>query len=139
MSSSIKDAMIKAGLISKEQIRREDIESKGPKQKGVHEHHVKTHCAQCNRPAEDVEYYEHTNRSLASKWLCVACADKHWIHDDTRQTQQSMAALSQRFQRFYGPTKRFAPGTGLTAPQSNQQKPQQQNSGNRSPNKGHKR
>ncbi|MBK9294378.1 MAG: hypothetical protein IPM57_08020 [Oligoflexia bacterium] len=106
----MKDALIKAGLISKEQVRRDEIEKKGPQQKGVHEHHVKTHCAQCNKPAEDVEYYEHTNRSLNSKWLCVSCADKNWIHDDTRQTQQSMAARSNRFQRFYGPTKKFAPG-----------------------------
>lgn len=116
MSSSMKDALIKAGLVSKETIRKEKVENTDVKQKGIHEHHLKTYCPQCNKNAEDVEYYNHTNRSLKSPWLCLVCADKFNIHDDMRQTQQSPTSRAGRFQRFYGPTKRFAPGQGLTAP-----------------------
>ncbi len=112
MSQSIKDALLKAGVISKESIRRDEIEEKGADQKGMHEHHMNTFCSQCNKTSEDVEYYEHTNRNLKSKWLCVSCADKNWIHDDCRTTQQSVLSRGNRFQRFYGPTKRFTSATG---------------------------
>ncbi len=128
----MKDALMKAGVISKESLRKEELNTKGPQQKGVHEHHMNTFCTECNKSSEDVEYYEHTNRILRSKWLCLVCADKNWIHDDSRQTQQSTAARSGRFQRFYGPTKRFAAGQGLTAPSGiKTQGKKNENSGNR--------
>lgn len=119
----MKDALLKAGLISKETVRREEIEKKGADQRGIHEHHLNTFCSQCNKTSEDVEYYEHTNRILRSKWLCVSCADKNWIHDDCRKTQQSILSKSGRFQRFFGPTKRFAPGEGLTGPKPQKKSP----------------
>lgn len=114
MSNSLKDAMLKAGLVSKEKVekdkakdQRKKLNKKGPQQSGVHKHHIHTDCGVCKRPAPDVEYYEHRNRSVDAKWLCLECADRLSIHDDFRQTNQSQQAMSNRFLRQYGPTKKF--------------------------------
>jgi hypothetical protein len=89
----MKDALIKAGVISKDEIerekektRREKIEKKGPAQHGIHAHHIRTDCAHCKKNSPDVEFYEHSNRSIEAKWLCIPCADKGWIKDDCRMT-----------------------------------------------------
>lgn len=115
MSNSLKDALIKAGVISKDTIerekekeRREKIQKLGPEQKGVHMHHMRTDCDNCKRNTSDVEYYEHTNRSVDGKWFCVECADKLWIKDECRQTNQSSHAKSGFFRRQFGATKVFA-------------------------------
>ena len=121
--SSMKDAMIKAGLISKDAIglekekeRRQKIEKKGPAQYGIHAHHIRTDCGHCNKSSPDVEFYEHTNRSIEAKWLCMLCADKAWIKDDMRMTNQSSQAKTGKFRREFGATKKFPPNTGLTPP-----------------------
>jgi hypothetical protein len=114
MSNSMKDALIKAGVISKdsldrekEKVRRDKIEKKGPEQHGIHAHHIRTDCGVCKRGAPDVEFYEHANRSVEAKWLCIPCADKLWIKDECRQTNQSSYAKAGTFRRFFGATKRF--------------------------------
>lgn len=110
----MKDALIKAGVISKDTIerekekqRREKIEKKGPAQFGVHAHHIRTDCGHCKKSSPDIEFYEHTNRSIEAKWLCIPCADKAWIKDECRQTNQSSHAKAGRFRREFGATKRF--------------------------------
>jgi len=72
-----------------------------------HIHHVRTECEACKKNGPDVEYYEHSNKLLNVKWLCVRCADRYNIHDDTRQTMQSSFAMSRMFRREWGPTKVF--------------------------------
>lgn len=124
MAGSLKDALIKAGVVSKDSIdrqkenaRREKIQQKGPSQEGIHAHHIRTDCANCGKNASDVEYYEHSNRSIEAKWLCMICADKAWIKDECRQTNQSSHAKAGKFRREFGATKRFAPTTPA-APQA---------------------
>jgi len=114
MANSLKDALMQAGLVDKDQPerdkekkRRENIQKKGPEQTGIHTHHIRTDCDQCKNCSPDVEFYEHRNRQLTAKWLCVECADKFSISDDFRQTKQSSHAKSGMFRRFYGHTKRF--------------------------------
>jgi len=135
MSNSLKDALIKAGVVSKDSLerekeheRREKIQLKGPSQEGIHAHHIRTDCANCQKNSPDVEYYEHTNRSIIAKWLCIPCADKAWISDETRQTNQSSQAKAGKFRREFGATKRF-PAQNANQPnrpplkQSQDQKP----------------
>jgi hypothetical protein len=54
-----------------------------------------------------VEYYEHKNRSIDAKWLCIKCADTYNIHDSFRETMQSQFAMTGKFIRGWGPTKVF--------------------------------
>jgi hypothetical protein len=114
MANSLKDALVKAGVVKKDSVdlekdkaRREKIQSKGPSQEGIHAHHIRTDCAHCGKSASDVEYYEHFNRSIEAKWLCMVCADKGWIKDECRQTNQSSHAKAGKFRREFGATKRF--------------------------------
>jgi hypothetical protein len=112
----MKEALMKAGLISKdtearekEKARKEKIEKKGPAQHGIHQHHIRTDCGHCKKNQPDVEFYEHTNRSVEAKWLCIPCADKAWIKDECRQTNQSSHSKSGIFRREFGATKKFPP------------------------------
>ncbi|MCC6277717.1 MAG: hypothetical protein IT289_07370 [Oligoflexia bacterium] len=114
MSNSMKEALLKAGLISKdtidrekEQERRAKIQKQGPTQKGVHAHHLRTDCDHCKKSSPDVEYYEHNVRKVPSKWLCLNCADLNWIDDKFRQTNQSSHAKTGMFRRNFGATKKF--------------------------------
>ncbi len=74
---------------------------------GKHSHHVRTECECCKKSGPDVEYYEHKNRSLNVRWLCVKCADSYNIPDACRLTEQSQFAKNGRFLREYGATKVF--------------------------------
>ncbi len=73
----------------------------------THEHHHRTECESCKKTTPDVEYYQHSLKTLTAKWLCIPCADQHKILDDCRQTEQSDFSLRKTFRRLYGPTKRF--------------------------------
>lgn len=113
---SLKDALMKAGVVSKntverekEKERRDKIQKKGPSQEGIHSHHLRTDCDHCRKNSPDVEYYEHTNRSVTAKWLCIPCADNAWINDECRQTAQSTQSRMGTFRRNFGATKRMAP------------------------------
>lgn len=118
MTQTLQQALIKAGLVSKEKAEQLTRQKKpqrgrpGPDKKpgfieGKHHHHLRTECEACNKSSPDVEYYQHSNRSLEARWLCVTCADHYKIHDDCRQTVQSSHAQSKLFRRSYGPTKVF--------------------------------
>ncbi len=119
MTTTLQEALIKAGVVSKEKAREEARKKSVPRHsrnepkktagfiEGKHQHHLRTDCAACKKNSPDVEYYEHRNRSLEAKWLCVTCADQHNILDESRQTMQSQHAQSKRFRRQYGATKIF--------------------------------
>ena len=72
-----------------------------------HKHHLRTECDACHKTGPDIEYYEHKNRRLDAKWLCVKCADEYCIPDQCRETMQSQFAMMNRFIRGYGATKVF--------------------------------
>ncbi len=122
MTTTLQEALLKAGLVKNKDLPDKRAEKKGflkkgPKKpfkqekpgflEGKHHHHIRTECDACNKSGPDVEYYEHTNRMLTVKWLCLRCADPHKIHDNSRQTMQSQFASSGKFLREYGPTKVF--------------------------------
>ncbi len=66
--------------------------------------HQVTFCDACQSTFPDVEFYDHRNRLLQARWVCVRCADTHKIHDDCRMTMQSDFAKKGHFRREYGPT-----------------------------------
>ncbi len=124
MTTTLQEALLKAGLIKKKEAEKKTenkaVVRKGPgpretfnKQEkpgfleGKHHHHIRTECDACRRSGPDVEYYEHSNRMLNAKWLCLRCADTNKVHDNSRQTMQSQFASSGKFLREYGPTKVF--------------------------------
>jgi hypothetical protein len=119
MAQTLQEALLKAGLVSKEKLDRQKRprhpHSNQPRPSGpppspsileekVHEHHLRTECEACKKSGPDVEFYEHSNRMLNVKWLCIKCADTHRISDQCRKTQQSQFARSGRFLREYGAT-----------------------------------
>lgn len=69
--------------------------------------HIRTECDACKKSEPDVEYYEHTDKRLSAKWLCLTCADNNNIPDEKRQTMQSEHAMRKVFRRRYGKTKIF--------------------------------
>ena len=127
MTTTLQEALLKAGLISKEKLERKESRNKGRFKKseasprpamrreespsvlheGKHEHHLRTACEACKKTSPDVEYYDHKNRLLSVKWLCIKCADHYKIDDRVRMTQQSQFAGNGMFQREYGATKVF--------------------------------
>ncbi len=112
--SSLKDALKEAGFkttVDKKKKQNQQkhhlTKKKGEGNKKIHKHHSRYFCDDCNATSPDVEHYKHSIRTLDAEWLCVMCADKHSIHDDCRQTQQSDFSKRKVFRRGYGPTKRF--------------------------------
>ncbi len=137
MTQTLQEAMLQAGLISKEKL---DSTQRGGKKRprksegsprpaisagggsafggqreespsilheGKHEHHFRTECEACKGSSPDVEFYEHRNRMLSVRWLCIKCADQHRIPDDCRLTEQSQFSKTGRFLREFGATKIF--------------------------------
>ncbi|MBW1899749.1 MAG: hypothetical protein JRI61_11905 [Deltaproteobacteria bacterium] len=113
MGTSLKDALEKAGLKpSKRENERKRKPRGSGKPKAIEKHQQqRSFCDCCEKTAPDVEFYKHNNPSIQAKWLCIVCADKHSIPDDTRQSNQSDFAMRGTFRRRYGRTKKF-PKTG---------------------------
>ena len=107
----MKDALLKAGLVSKDkqkEIRREDAKKRHVKKQRTtsHEHQLRIVCEMCNKTSPDVEYYQHRNKMVGNaKWLCLRCADDNQINDDFRQTAQSTQSQTKLFRRQYGRTR----------------------------------
>ncbi len=106
--SSLKDALLKAGLkASKPEVSKpKRPKHNGPKKVHSHQGH-RTFCEVCNRTLPDVEFYKHRNPTIKANWICVQCADTHSISDNFRTTNQSEHSRQRIFRREYGPTKRF--------------------------------
>ncbi len=109
MGNSLKDALEKAGLKSS---RRKNERKRKPRisgqPKAIEKHQQQRNfCDCCEKTAPDVEFYKHNNQSIKARWLCIVCADKNFIPDDTRQSNQSDFAMRGTFRRGYGKTKKF--------------------------------
>jgi len=128
MTQTLQEALLNAGLISKEKLdssnkkgghkkmtrAQSGVPAPKPKEEstsvlheGKHEHHMRTECEACKKTSPDVEFYNHSNRRLSVKWLCIKCADSYKIADNFRLTEQSQFAQSGRFIREHGATKVF--------------------------------
>ena len=109
MGNSLKDALEKAGLKpSKRENERKRKPRKSGRPKAIEKHQQQRNfCGSCEKTAPDVEYYKHNNSSLQARWLCIVCADKHSIPDDTRESNQSDFAMRGIFRRGYGRTKKI--------------------------------
>ena len=111
MGNSLKEALEKAGIKSGiKSDKPENISKKKPKKSGplteIEKHQQQNNfCDCCKKVAPDVEFYKHRNQSLQAQWLCIVCADRNLIPDDTRQSHQSDFAKRGTFRRCYGRTK----------------------------------
>lgn len=105
--SSLKDALLKAGLKTKKIENERKHKYKKDVTKTEKHQHQRNFCEQCSGTYPDVERFKHNNYSIDAEWMCVNCADLAEIHDDCRQTYQSEFSKTSRYIRRYGPTKVF--------------------------------
>lgn len=113
---SMKDALLKIGLQpSKTQNERPKPKLKRP-EKIIHSHQQERNfCEVCNRTLPDVEMYKHRNPVINASWICLQCADKNMISDDSRETCQSEYSRKGIFRREFGRTKKFT-SSGANSP-----------------------
>lgn len=105
---SLKDALLKAGFNStKKENDRKPKRKKELTKTEKHQQH-RNFCEVCECIHPDVERFRHRMPTVDAEWICVNCADKNEILDQFRVTNQSDFARSNRYQRFYGPTKDFS-------------------------------
>jgi hypothetical protein len=112
MGQQLKQALINAGLITKDKLKdieREKIKKRHLKDdKKMREDQLRIVCEACEKSAPDVERYVHKNKMIAGKeWLCIMCADNYQIDDKCRMTNQSSHSKTGLFRRQYGRTKKF--------------------------------
>lgn len=105
--SSLKDALLKAGLKTSKIENERKYKPKKDITKTEKHQHRRNFCEQCSGTYPDVERFKHRNYSVDAQWMCVNCADMAEIHDDCRVTNQSEFAKTGRYIRRYGPTKVF--------------------------------
>lgn len=110
MGNSLKDALEKAGLKSSKPKSGHTIKPKKKERpSAIEKHHQhRDLCDCCQKTAPDVEFYKHNNSSIRANWLCIVCADKYFIPDEARQSNQSDFAMRGTFRRRYGRTKKFS-------------------------------
>ncbi len=108
MGTSLKEALKKIG-IQTAKTENERVRIDKTERRKVHDHQEQRNfCEVCQRTMPDVERYRHRNPEIPNtEWICCACADKYWLDDNTRQTNQSDYAKRNIFRREFGPTKRF--------------------------------
>ena len=102
--SSLKDALLKAGLSSTKVENERKTKYKKDKTKIEKHQEKRNFCEVCETTQPDVEHFKHRNARVDARWICVNCADKNEIHDKFRVTAQSDFNRQGRYQRFYGPT-----------------------------------
>jgi RNase P subunit RPR2 len=102
--SSLKDALMKAGLSSSKTENERKSKYKKDKTKVEKHQEKRNFCEVCETIHPDVERFKHKNSRVDAQWICVNCADKNEIHDKFRVTAQSDFNKQGRYQRFYGPT-----------------------------------
>ncbi|MBL7666329.1 MAG: hypothetical protein JNM93_14435 [Bacteriovoracaceae bacterium] len=104
---SLKNALLKAGIKTTKTENMRDIKPKKEKKQIEQHQELRSFCEVCEMVQPDVERFFHKMPAIDAEWICVNCADKCKIHDDTRQTQQSHLSKMKQYKRFYGPTKKF--------------------------------
>ncbi|MFH0798874.1 MAG: hypothetical protein V2A66_01690 [Pseudomonadota bacterium] len=109
MGQQLKEALMNAGLVSQKDIEREKVKKQHlSKSSKMREDQIRIMCEVCGKTAPDVERYTHKNRKITGKeWLCIPCADEHYIDDECRATSQSSQSKAGLFRRQYGRTKKF--------------------------------
>ena len=103
--SSLKDALLKAGLKSskKENERQRRGKWMDVKKSVVHQEQ-RNYCEVCESIQPDVEKYKHRNPVVTGEWICASCADKNMIDDKFRVTAQSDFSIRKIFRREFGQT-----------------------------------
>lgn len=102
---SMKDALKDAGLNStKTENMRDSAKGRDRKQSEKHQH-TRNFCEVCELIMPDVERFKHKNPTVDAEWICIGCADKNNIMDDTRMTHQSDFAKQSKYRREFGATK----------------------------------
>lgn len=103
----MKKALQKAGFFTTEQQKVKERPRKNvqldAERKG---HEIRSQCDHCEEFKPNVEMYDHRNRAIEARWLCVKCADTNNISDDFRSTTQSPDSRSGTFNRQYGHTRK---------------------------------
>ena len=118
MKTSLKDALLKAGLRSSKQAN-ERTKIKGRQERSSEKHQkTRTFCEICATDHADVEHYKHRNPTIDAQWICLSCADKNMIDDKFRVTRQSELSLKKNFKRFYGATRVFPSHPQTPSPSS---------------------
>ena len=119
MGTSLKDALLKAGMKSSPPVskrpkenQRTFIKKKTDDQRNQEQRNF---CEVCETICPDVEYYAHHIPSLEARWICCRCADIKMIPDSCRTTAQSDVCRKGIFKREFGETKRLAPTPGPKA------------------------
>lgn len=113
MGNQLKQALINAGVVTREQLKKDEARERVKKlhlkdSAKIREDQIRIVCEVCMKSAPDVERYRHKNKMIAGKqWLCIPCADEYCIDDSCRETHQSSHAKAKLFRRQYGRTKRF--------------------------------
>jgi len=105
--SSLKDALLKAGVKTAKAENERKAKYKKDVTKTEKHQYQRNFCEQCNGTYPDVERFKHRNYSVDAQWMCVNCADLAEIHDDCRVTNQSEFSKQSKYIRRYGPTKVF--------------------------------
>ena len=105
--SSLKDALLKAGLKSskKENERQRRGKWMDVKKSVVHQEQ-RNYCEVCESIQPDVEKYKHRNPVVTGEWICASCADKNMIDDKFRVTAQSDFSIKKIFRREFGQTSK---------------------------------
>ena len=101
---SLKQALLKAGLKSSKAENERVHKPKKEKTKTEVHQEQRNYCEICNCHQPDVERFIHKMPLIDAQWICVNCADKAMIHDNTRVTAQSNFSKNKQYRRYYGPT-----------------------------------
>lgn len=98
---NMKDALLKAGLKpSKFENQRRWRPKKDQKKREIHQKQ-RNFCELCQTIQPDVEMYKHNNASINGNWICIRCADRNFIPDKTRVTNQSDFSKRGMFRREF--------------------------------------
>lgn len=106
--SSLKDALLKAGVKSTKTTNMRETVVKREHKKAEKHQQERNFCEVCEFIQPDVERFKHKNPTVDAEWICAACADKEEIHDQFRLTSQSEFSKKRRYRREFGPTKDFS-------------------------------
>ena len=106
--SSLKDALLKAGVKSTKTANMRETVVKRERKKTEKHQQERNFCEVCEFIQPDVERFKHKNPTVDAEWICAACADKEEIHDQFRITNQSEFSKKRRYRREFGPTKDFS-------------------------------
>ncbi len=115
MGTSLKDALMKAGVKTSKMENMRPKVSPTPNNKGqpvigkekreiLKHQEQRNFCEVCEQICPDVEFYKHKNPTIDAEWICLRCADRNSIPDKFRTSAQSDVAKKGMFRREFGET-----------------------------------